>query len=148
MSVVVANIDIAASPQQVWDYVMDLPRTREWVTIVRGIGHIDDGPLRPGFRMEQTLCLRGVKFKVQWTLEELRAPTYARWEGRGPARSSALIEDRLRAHDGGTRFDYLNEFKTPLGLLGAAASRALVGGIPEREANASLQRLKRILEGA
>lgn len=146
MSVVVAQIHIDAPPEEVWDYVMDPGNTREWVTIVRGIGHVDSGPLRAGFRMDQTLCLRGVKFKVQWTLDELDAPRFARWEGKGPARSKALIEDRLEAADGGTRFDYRNEFKSPLGPLGAAASRALVGGIPEKEANASLQQLKALLE--
>jgi uncharacterized protein YndB with AHSA1/START domain len=146
MSLVAVEIDIEAPPEKVWDYIMDPARTREWVTIVRGIDHVDDGPLRRGFRMDQTLCLRGVKFKVHWTLDELDAPHFARWEGHGPARSKAFIEDRLSARNGGTRFDYRNEFRTPFGPLGAVASRALVGGIPEKEAHASLRQLKRILE--
>ena len=55
---------------------------------------------------------------------------------------------RLVSRDGGgTCFEYENEFKAPLGPLGAAASRALMGGLPQREANASLQRLKALLEG-
>ncbi|MGI8512503.1 MAG: hypothetical protein ACR2NH_07725, partial [Solirubrobacteraceae bacterium] len=65
----------------------------------------------------------------------------------GPARSKARTAYRLSADgNGGTRFDYENEFKAPLGPLGAAASRALVGGLPAREAKASLQRLKALLE--
>lgn len=146
MSVVIAEIDIAAPPAQVWDLVMDPGRTLEWVTIARGMGDVDDGPLREGFRMEQTLCLRGVNFRVKWRLTEVDAPRFARWEGTGPARSKAVIEDRLTAANGGTRFDYRNEFKTPLGPLGAAASKILVGGISQREANASLQQAKNILE--
>ncbi len=63
-----------------------------------------------------------------------------------PARARAETEYRLSEHDGGTRFDYRNEFKAPLGPLGAAASRVVTGGIPEKEANASLRRLKEILE--
>jgi hypothetical protein len=101
----------------------------------------------PGYEMEQKLCLRGATFKVHWTLTEVDAPHFARWEGRGPARSRAVIEDRLTAVDGGTRFDYRNEFKAPFGALGAVASRALVGGIPQKEADASLARLKAQLEG-
>lgn len=146
MSEVKVQIDIAATPQQVWDYVMDAQKTKEWVTIVRAVGHVDAGELREGFRMDQTLVLRGVKFKVQWTLVELDAPRFARWEGKGPARSTAIIEDRLTETGGGTRFDYRNEFKTPFGALGSVASKTLVGGIPEKEANASLRRLKDILE--
>ncbi|MBA3328906.1 MAG: SRPBCC family protein [Solirubrobacterales bacterium] len=147
MSVVVAQIDIEAPPEQVWEYVMDPARTLEWVTIARRVGHIDAGPLREGFRMDQTLCMRGVNFKVRWTLHEFDIPHFARWEGRGPARSKAVIENRLTALNGGTHFDYRNEFKSPFGPLGAAASKALVGGVPDKEANASLRRLKEILEG-
>jgi hypothetical protein len=52
----------------------------------------------------------------------------------------------LQSHGDGTRFHYLNEFSPPLGPLGNAASRALVGGVSQREAQASLQRLKALIE--
>jgi uncharacterized membrane protein len=146
MSVVIASIDIRSSIQDVWDYVMDPLHIREWVTILERVDYADPPPVRPRYRMDQTLRLRGVPFKVRWTLKYMQAPTYARWEGTGPAGSTAVIEDRLSTRDGNTRFDYHNEFRTPLGPLGAAASRVIVGGIPEKEANASLRRLKEILE--
>ena len=44
------------------------------------------------------------------------------------------------------RFDYQNEFRAPLGPVGAIVSRALVGGIPQREANRTLQALKSKIE--
>ncbi len=146
MSVVIASIDIAAPQQRVWEYIMDADRIDDWVTIVQSIDYADPGPVRTGYRMDQTLCIRGISFKVHWTLKDLDAPNYARWEGNGPARSRAVIEDRLSTRDGVSRFDYHNEFRTPLGALGAAASKAFVGGIPEKEANASLRRLKELLE--
>jgi carbon monoxide dehydrogenase subunit G len=146
VSLVIASIDIDASVQDVWDHIMDPAKMGSWVTIVDRIERVDPGPIRPGFRMSQTLCLRGVHFKVHWTLEELDAPRFARWEGRGPARSTAVTENRLSRRDGRTHFDYRNEFRTPFGPLGAAASRVIVGGIPEKEANASLRRLRDILE--
>ena len=146
MSVVIAQIDIAAPPQSVWDFAMDPDRTLDWVTIAREVGDTSSGPMKEGYRMDQKLCLRGVSFWVHWELKEIDAPWFARWEGKGPARSRAVIEDRLTEHDGGTRFDYRNEFKAPLGPLGAAASRVVTGGIPEKEANASLRRLTAMLE--
>ena len=146
MSVVIAQIDIAAPARKVWDFAMDPARTLDWVTIAREVGETSDGAMTEGYRMDQKLCLRGVSFWVHWTLVEVDAPRFARWEGKGPARSKAVIEDRLAEHDGGTRFDYRNEFKAPLGPLGAAASRVVTGGIPEKEANASLHRLKALLE--
>jgi uncharacterized protein YndB with AHSA1/START domain len=146
MSEVETSIDIDAPPEQVWELAMDPDRLADWVTIHRRLDDHSDGRPRAGYEMEQTLCLRGVKFDVDWHLDELDEPHRAVWKGRGPARSRALIVNRLSAVDGGTRFDYRNEFKAPLGPLGAVASRALVGGLPKKEADASLRRLKAIVE--
>ena len=148
MTVVTTTIEIDAPPEAVWDIVMDAERLGDWVTIHRKLLKAPSGPVREGSKMEQTLCLRGVNFRVRWELEECDAPRRAVWEGRGPARSHASTEYTLAASNGGTRFDYRNEFRPPLGPLGAAASRALVGGVPAREAQRSLERLKALVEGS
>ena len=148
MSEVATSIDIKASPETVWAIAMDPTRLDDWVTIHRGLGNHDNGRARRGFEMVQTLCLRGVNFRVRWELDTCNEPRHAEWKGRGPARSHAETEYRLTPIEGGTRFDYRNEFRAPLGPLGAVASRALVGGVPAREANASLKRLKALAEKA
>ena len=96
--------------------------------------------------MEQQVHLRGVSLDVHWQLVECRPCELAVWEGRGPARSRAHTEYVLRAEGEGTRFDYRNEFRPPLGPVGALASRALVGGMPEREARRTIERLRLLLE--
>jgi len=127
--------------------VMDPSRLGDWVTIHRRLISADAGTPRLGFRMEQQIHLRGVSLDVHWKLVECRPAELAVWEGRGPARSRARTEYALHREDGGTRFDYRNEFRPPLGPVGALVSRALVGGIPEREANRTLERLCQHLEG-
>ena len=146
MSEVVTSIEIKAPPETVWRLALDPDCLSEWVTIHRGLGKHTGGSPHEGYKMDQTLCLRGVNFKVHWELVLCQDGKRAEWHGRGPARSHAETEYRLTAIDGGTRFDYRNEFKAPLGPLGAAASRAIVGGVPEREANASLRKLKALAE--
>jgi uncharacterized protein YndB with AHSA1/START domain len=147
MSLVTASIQIAAPPSDVWKTVMDPDRLGDWVTIHRALHHADDGPPRVGFEMDQQIHLRGVSLDVHWTLIDCSPCTRAVWEGRGPARSRARTEYVLReADDGGTRFDYHNEFRPPLGPIGAIVSRALVGGMPEREARRTLDRLRAFLE--
>ncbi len=148
MSRVAASIFIPAPPSEVWDLVMNADRLGDWVTIQRRLEHADDGTPRPGYEMEQRLHLRGVDLKVHWTLVECQADRKAVWEGRGPARSHAHTEYTLTAEGDGTRFDYVNEFIAPLGPIGAVASRALVGGMPAREANRSLERLRGLFDGA
>lgn len=148
MTLVTASIDIDAPREAVYDAMLDPARLPQWVSIHRRVHRADDGPPREGYEMEQTLHLRGASFKVRWTLTEADRPDRATWEGRGPAHSYARTSYRLRSVDGGaTRFDYENEFKAPGGFLGAAASRFLVGGMPQREANRSLRALKALLEG-
>ncbi len=142
-----ATVDIAAPPERVFEAAMAPERTPDWVTIVIRVEGHDSGPLRTGYEMRQRLCLRGMPFTVKWKLVALDAPYFARWEGKGPARSKAMIENCLEATDTGTRFTYTNVFKTPFGPLGAAAAGALMGGLPEREATASLARLKALVEG-
>ena len=147
MSLVTASIRIAAPPVEVWKTVMDPTCLSEWVTIHRKLVHADDGPPRVGYTMDQQVHLRGVSLEVHWTLVECRPAERAVWKGHGPARSRARSEYLLNAEDGGTRFDYRNEFRPPLGPVGALVSRALVGGMPEREARRTLERLRALLEG-
>jgi carbon monoxide dehydrogenase subunit G len=146
MSLVTASIRIAAPPADVWKLVMDPACLGKWVTIHRKLVHADDGPPRVGYTMDQQIHLRGVSLEVHWMLVECRQGERAVWEGRGPARSHAHSEYILRAEDEGTRFDYRNEFRPPLGPVGALVSRALVGGMPEREALRTLERLRAHLE--
>jgi uncharacterized protein YndB with AHSA1/START domain len=146
MSLVTASTQIAAAPEEVWETVMDPARLGEWVTIHRRLVHADEGPPRVGYTMDQQVHLRGVNIQVHWTLIDCRRAERAVWEGRGPARARAQTEYVLSAEDGGTRFDYRNEFHPPLGPLGALVGRALVGGMPEREARRTLERLRAYLE--
>ncbi len=147
-SEVTVSIDLPASPKEVWDLVMDPERLEDWVTIHRELKSHDAVPPREGATMTQVLVLRGAHFKVKWELVACDESARAEWHGRGPARSHAETEYVLEPIDGGkgTRFAYRNDFKAPLGPLGSIASKALVGGVPEREAKASLERLKGLLK--
>jgi hypothetical protein len=146
MSLVAVSTKIDAARKDVWDMVMDPRRLGDWVTIHHKLVHSDGGPPRVGYTMDQQIHLRGVNLEVHWKLVECDPCARAVWEGRGPARSRAHTEYVLSDEHDATKFDYRNEFRPPLGPVGAIVSRALVGGIPEREANRSLERLRANLE--
>lgn len=146
MSKVHAQIEIAAPVERVWETIMDPNRLKDWVTIHRSVSNVSD-PLEKGATMDQVLHMRGVSFRVHWTLADVSPPHTAQWDGRGPARSRAQIRYELSSRgDDHTLFDYTNEFTPPGGMLGNVASRVIVGAASEREANGSLQRLKALLE--
>jgi uncharacterized protein YndB with AHSA1/START domain len=146
MSLVTASTQIASPREDVWRMIMDPYRLGDWVTIHRKLVHADEGPARVGYEMDQQIHLRGVNLEVHWRLIDCVVNERAVWEGRGPARSRARTEYVLSPEHGGTRFDYRNEFRAPLGAVGTIVSRALVGGIPQREANRTLERLRAQLE--
>jgi uncharacterized protein YndB with AHSA1/START domain len=146
MTRVHCTIEIDAPPARVWEVVMDPRRLADWVTIHRRLGEVP-AELKRGSRFEQTLNLRGAHLHVTWTVVDLERPRRAEWEGQGPAHSRATIVYELRP-DGESRtiFEYTNEFRPPGGALGAVAGRVLVGGLSQREAQRSLQRLKALIE--
>jgi uncharacterized protein YndB with AHSA1/START domain len=149
MSTVHVQTTIDAPLARVWETVMDPSRLKDWVTIHRSVRDVSSQPMRKGSTMDQVLHLRGVSFRVHWTLVDVNPPNHAEWEGLGPAHSRARIRYELSpaTSDGReTVFDYVNEFTPPGGRWGAVASRVIVGASSEREANSSLQRLKALLE--
>jgi uncharacterized membrane protein len=147
MTTVHAQIEIAAPPATVWDTIMDPNRLGDWVTIHRSVKVRSADPAREGAKMDQVLHILGISFKVHWTLEHVAVAREAEWHGKGPALSRAMIRYRLKSSGSGTTFDYFNEFHLPGGVVGNTASRVVVGHVPEREAQDSLARLKRVIEG-
>jgi uncharacterized protein YndB with AHSA1/START domain len=149
MSTVKTDIEIDAPIEKVWETVMDPERLKDWVTIHRDVKDVSDRPLKQGSTMDQVLHMRGISFRVQWTLVDVSEPNVAQWEGRGPAHSRAKIRYELSGDENGrTQFQYTNEFTPPGGRLGSLASRVVVGAASEREASNSLSRLKALLERA
>lgn len=147
MSTVSAKIAINAPIERVWETVMDPKRLGDWVTIHKSVSNVSDLPLRAGSTMDQTMHVRGLTFRVHWTLMAIDSPHHAEWEGGGPARSTAIIRYELVSDDDGrTTFQYTNEFHPPGGRIGNVASRMIVGATSEREAARSLERLKALVE--
>jgi uncharacterized protein YndB with AHSA1/START domain len=147
MSTVHTKIEIDAPVERVWETVMDPHQLKDWVTIHRSVREVSEQPLRKGSTMDQVLHIRGVSFRVHWTLVDVSPPNVAEWEGRGPAHSRARIRYQVSdGENGHTTFEYTNEFTPPGGRLGNVASRVIVGAASEREATNSLARLKALLE--
>jgi uncharacterized membrane protein len=147
MSTVQVKIRIEAPIDRVWDTIMDPSRFGDWVTIHRAVRNVSSDPHTKGATMDQVMHMRGLTFKVHWTLTDVKPPMLAEWRGSGPAHSNARITYKLTPDgDDATIFEYMNEFSAPGGRLGSVASNMIVGQASDREAHNSLQRLKALLE--
>ncbi|MGI8727987.1 MAG: SRPBCC family protein [Solirubrobacterales bacterium] len=137
---------IPAPPEDVYDLLMDPDQLGTWVSAHREVLDMPELPLAEGEEFGQKLGVGPVRFKVRWTVEEARRPSYARWSGKGPGGSEAEVTYELSEEGGGTRFDYTNEYKLPGGLLGKAAKGAVSSAAGSREARKSLKRLREHFE--
>ena len=139
------EIDLPASPDRVYEILMDPARLGDWVTIHE---RFEDAPdrLAQGSNMTQKRKVAGQRFTVRWTVTQAERPSKVTWEGRGPAGTSARVVYDLDERDGGTRFTYLNEYELPGGAAGRIAGRA-ISAAAGREVERSLERLRKLLEG-
>lgn len=144
--VVKQSIEIDAPIERVWDLVMDPDRLGEWVSIHEEVFDYSGGDLETGSTFGQRMKLKGVPLKVRWEVTECEAPRRARWNGEAAAGAKARISYDLAEGDGGTVFDYENEFELPAGKVGKLAGKAFNAMSGEREAKRSLKRLKELLE--
>ncbi len=139
------DIEIAATPEEVYDLIADPDRLGEWVTIHQYLDGDAPADLVKGAKMTQCLKLAGRNFKVKWKVVESDRPNRLVWEGRGPMRSKAKVVNTLTETGEGTKFSYLNEYSLPGGPLGNMAGpvvRRVTGG----EVDKTLQKLKELLE--
>ena len=125
---------------------MDPNRLGDWVTAHKKIYDAPSGELSEGDSFKQKLRVVGPSFKVTWTVIEANEPTLARWKGKGPGGAGADVRYELSSNgNGGTRFDYCNDFELPGGPLSIPA-KSVAGPPATKQAKASLQNLKELCE--
>jgi len=140
------SVKLSAPPEEVWALVMDPHRLGDWVTTHDSVAEVPEEGLSQGASFRQKLKLAGTKFEVRWTVTECERPRAARWEGEGPRGSKARVRYELSPENGGTRFDYENQFELPGGVFGRVASGLLSAAPGRREARRTLENLKRVVE--
>lgn len=139
------TVEISAQPEEVWALVMDPERLGDWVTAHREVRGAPDRDLKAGDSFEQKLCVAGKSFDAKWELVECEKPSLAVWKASGPMGTNADVRYDISASNGGTRFEYSNDFGLPRGPLKIAA-KAVAGAPAHRAARKSLQKLKTLLE--
>lgn len=140
------TVEIAATPERIYEVIMDPACLERWVTIHAALEDAPDGQLKRGSTLTQRLQLAGRGFTVHWKVIENRPSRKVVWEGRGPMRSHAGVTYELApSGSDGTRFTYTNEFALPGGPLGRVAG-PVVRRVTAGELDRSLERLRSMVE--
>jgi carbon monoxide dehydrogenase subunit G len=139
------SIEIAASPDAVYEIVMDPARLEDWVTVHDALVHAPNGVLEEGDELAQKLKVAHQGFKVTWKVAKAHRPRDVEWEGRGPMGTKARVSYDLEPRGEGTCFNYVNEYELPGGFLGKLGAKAF-RRTAAKEADRTLVKLKGLLE--
>ncbi len=82
------EIYIDASPEDVYDELMDPDCLGSWVTIQDSV-EAPDGDLEKGDELVQRVKVAGQQFKLHWRSSRRSRGTKAVWNGKGPLGSKA-----------------------------------------------------------
>ncbi len=96
------SIDVAASPDLVWEVLADVERWPEWTDSVSSARPLDAGPLAVGSRFELSQPRIPTGTYTVTALEPGRAFT---WEQRQPGSTVAAHHECAPLPDGGTRVE-------------------------------------------
>ena len=94
------SIDVAASPDRVWEVLVDVERWPEWTDSVRSVRPLDAGPLAVGSRVEvsQPRIPTGT-----YTVTALEPGCAFTWEQRQPGSTVSAQHECAPLSGGGTR---------------------------------------------
>jgi carbon monoxide dehydrogenase subunit G len=136
---------LEATPERVYEVVMDPRCLAQWVSIHRELVDAPPGDLKQGSELTQKLKLAGQTFKVAWEVVENDPAKRVVWNGRGPFGSKAKVVYEFGANGEGTDFRYTNEYDLPGGVAGRMAGTA-VKRVTGKEVDKSLEQLKKFVE--
>jgi uncharacterized protein YndB with AHSA1/START domain len=147
MAHIARQIDIDRAPVDVFAVLTELDRLPEWATIVVGTRDVSELPLREGCTFRQTLRVMGREVESDWRVSELEPPRHVAYEAAAPEGGTLTMRQTVAPGGaGGSRVELELDYELPGGWLGELVDRAVVEAQNEREADASLDRLKRLLE--
>jgi uncharacterized membrane protein len=132
------TIEIAASPERVWEVLSDVEYWPEWTESVTSARRVDDGPLKPGSR---TRLKQPRLPEAEWVVTELEPGRSFTWVSTGSARNTAR-HDIEALPGGGSRVRLGFE---SAGLLGELVGR-LYAGMIKRSLGMEAEGLKRRAE--
>ncbi len=148
MAHIARTIEIDRPPEEIFDYITDLDRLTEWATMVKETRDLGDRPIKQGTTFSQTIKAAGsVDIDCDWHVKQLQRPRHVHYEATAPDGGQMQMSQTIMPLDGGrSKVEIDLDYEVPGGVLGQIADKLVFEGQNEREAETSLENLKRILE--
>ncbi len=148
MAHIARTIEIARPAEEIFDYITDLDRLTEWATMVKETRDLGDRPIKQGTTFSQTIKAAGsVDIDCDWHVKQLERPRHVHYEATAPDGGQMQMSQTIMPLDGGrSKVEIDLDYEVPGGILGQIADKLVFESQNEKEADTSLENLKRILE--
>lgn len=120
-----ASRDLTATPDALWTTVSDPNTWSEWFTVHEKWMEEPPAVMTEGTKLSAKIVMLGMANKIDWTIEEVDAPSRLVLSGTGMAGVKATFEFHIEPVDGGSRFTVSGDFAGALikGALGKAVEK-------------------------
>lgn len=147
MPIIEISQRITAPPQQVWDFISDVRRGPQWVTVMEEVLHVSNEPLKEGSMYRERSKVGPTRSETEWHITKFEPPRVQVHECSEPT-LHAVLTMRVEPDGSGTRLLHQTEFKMlpvfrPLGWL---VEQVFGKRTMEREMRQTVENAKRILE--
>ena len=147
MASVRREIEIAASPERVWEVLIDAERLPQYnVTIVEVRN--PTGPLdQVGSSYDAVAKVYGRQIEGRWEVTDVIPLRRIAQVAAGPGGSQATVNGTIEPSGDGTRAAVEVDYQLPAGFLGEVANRLFIERSVERDVRHTLENLKELVEG-
>jgi hypothetical protein len=134
------SVDIAATPERVWEVLSDVEHWSDWTETVRWVRRLDEGPLRSG---SQAKISQPRLPTTDWTVTDLDPAQGFTWVSTGAGATTTARHTLEPLADGGTR---VRLSVNQAGIIGSVVGR-LYAGLTDRYLATEAAGLKTACEG-
>lgn len=146
MPVLEEQVTICADPQRTWDYLADPAHQPVWESAIAHSEQLGAGPIATGIRWRGEARLLGRR--IPWESEFVECePPYRRVQRSTGGPLPFVLIMTLEPVGDGTRLTYRSETDPGLGGVFGRIADPFVTRVAARSLRASLQTLKRLIEG-
>ncbi len=138
---------INASPQKVWDFISDVEKAPEWVTVMQSLVETTDNPVKEGTVYRELSKIGSKESETEWRVTRFESPKIQIHECK-ESDFAAVLTISVEDSNGGTKLIHKTDYALmpnfrPLGWL---LEKLFVHKTMVKNMNESLDNCKRILE--